>query len=100
MFQYSCRRPVKNDTNDTIYRAAERSVNTQMAANAQTRSPVQWLWFVCHVSISPVSSGRLEETGAVEGDFVADVGQKLFHGLLELHHLVGLFLQSSLVVLV
>ena len=44
--------------------------------------------------------GHLEETGAVNGDFVADVIQKLFDRFLKLHHLVGLLLQRSLVVLV
>ena len=47
-----------------------------------------------------LSSRLLEKTGAVNSDFLADVIQKFFDCFLKFHHLVGLLLQSSLVVLV
>ena len=42
----------------------------------------------------------LEQTGAVDGDFVADLLEEISHSLLQVYQLAGLFLHSLLVLLV
>lgn len=42
----------------------------------------------------------LKQTGAVDGNFLTDLLQQVFHSLLQIHQLIGLVLQQLLIFII